>query len=461
MIPGSYSVPSYLFFCRVIIISSMVGAALLLVITVSLALMHSRTSGVTTKAGTISGKTLRVKDTNIMAYFGIPYASSTEGSGRFVSPVPLDKFPGAHFDAMEHGQPCVQFQSDTVVGSEDCLRLSIWTPDTGGGNNPKKTVVVVATGEWYQTGSSVDYDWSQLAASADLIVVAPNHRLGVMGFLNMNISGVTGSVGLEDFQLALKWIKDNVEAFHGNPEDMVALGHGSGAGMLSLSLLIQPDGFFRRAILQGLMPTTLLPINNKNMGMNHLKQLSLALSCNESSLGCLQSVSKELLLNATRKLPPLRFVPTYDSALFGKESTSPKKFKELMASVRFDELKYLIGCNLHDGEEFLNNFVLRRPEDGQLINDKQEAVRNLMLLITGKPSEFLVSRISEATRKLTLTEFKQYFNVISIVCPTLFFAERVTRKSGTAYHYLASTASKPLFEPVLNLTDVIKFVTSG
>lgn len=107
-------------------------------------------------------------------------------------------------------------------------------------------MVVAVTGEWFQSEYNTDFDWANLAASGDFTVAVPNHRVGAFGFLNTCIQGAVGNAAIEDIPLALTWLQNNVRRFHGDPEDMVALGLGSGAFLLSVILMSPELNVFRR-----------------------------------------------------------------------------------------------------------------------------------------------------------------------------------------------------------------------
>ncbi|XP_037526779.1 carboxylesterase 4A-like [Rhipicephalus sanguineus] len=212
----------------------------------------ARYTDVVTMEGTLVGLLVRSSQgVPVRRFLGVPYAQSTAGIHRFGMPIPLYKFPGLRYEALEHGPPCTQWLNDSVVGSENCLSLAIWAPTVTESTAPKKPVVVVLTGEWFETGSNSDHDWTELAALADSVVVSVNHRLGVMGFFKPDTSDAAHDVAFEDVQVAVDWTRRNAAALDGDPDALMALGRGSGAFMLAVTMISREYYLdFRRMLLQ-------------------------------------------------------------------------------------------------------------------------------------------------------------------------------------------------------------------
>ncbi|KAH7961325.1 hypothetical protein HPB52_007855 [Rhipicephalus sanguineus] len=104
-----------------------------------------------------------------------------------------------------------------------------------------------------ETASDGAVKWAELAADINGVVVAPNHRLGVFGFLDVGVRGMLGNVALQDVLLAMSWVDKNAGALNVDTDNMAAFGLGSGAYVLSLLLMSSSsanDTLFRRAFLQ-------------------------------------------------------------------------------------------------------------------------------------------------------------------------------------------------------------------
>jgi para-nitrobenzyl esterase len=133
--------------------------------------------------------------------------------------------------------------------SDDCLNLNVWTPST----DESCPVMVWIHGGAFSlgAGSLSVYDGSRLAAATNTVVVTINYRLGALGFLVIDDPSCTPNVGLLDQVAALEWVRDNISAFGGDPENITIFGESAGGGSV-LSLLAMPSavGIFQRAIVQ-------------------------------------------------------------------------------------------------------------------------------------------------------------------------------------------------------------------
>jgi para-nitrobenzyl esterase len=210
-------------------------------------------------AETAFGQVRGVEIDGIKVFKGIPYGASTAGKNRFMPPVNPTRWNGVR-DALQYGPSAPQ--SATLSGQgEDCLVLNVWTPaiKDGRGSNPKKRPVMFwchgggfATG----SGSSPGTDGANLARRGDVVVVTVNHRLNVLGFTYLGALGgadfeQSGDVGMLDIVHALKWVRDNIEQFGGDPNTVMIFGQ-SGGGRKVGTLLAMPTakGLFHRAAIE-------------------------------------------------------------------------------------------------------------------------------------------------------------------------------------------------------------------
>jgi para-nitrobenzyl esterase len=215
---------------------------------------------------TTLGKIRGAAGDGVHVFKGVRYGASTAGAARFLPPAKPAPWRGTR-DAIAYGprapQPfrrMVPEIGDALVGpgptSEDCLLLNVWTPATR--RNGRRPVMVWLHGGGFRTGSgnSVFYDGTALAQKHDVVVVTVTHRLNVFGFLHLaEIGGEkyrhAGNVGMQDIVFALEWVRDNIDAFGGNPACVTVFGQSGGGGKTAiLTGMPAAKGLFHRAIIQ-------------------------------------------------------------------------------------------------------------------------------------------------------------------------------------------------------------------
>lgn len=212
-------------------------------------------------AGTLIGFAER-HDT--YAWLGIPYAQAPVGALRWRAPLPLPRWQDTR-KALAYGALCPQFgqvpgAGKRVEGSEDCLTLNVWTPRLSPQQveNTRLPVMVWIHGGGNTIGSSQMGAGFHLAGTQNVVVVSLNYRLGVFGWLSHPAlrdgaapEDASGNYGLLDQIAALRWVRDNIAAFGGDPANITLFGESAGARDV-LALLVAPpaQGLFQRAIAQ-------------------------------------------------------------------------------------------------------------------------------------------------------------------------------------------------------------------
>ena len=201
------------------------------------------------------GRLLGSENDGILSFKGIPYAAAPFGGNRFAAPGAAPSWDGVR-DAVEYGptapkppypSPIDRLLADPVIAGEDCLNLNVWTPAVDADRRP---VLVWIHGGAFVNGSGAVsvYDGSTFARDG-VVCVTVNYRLGVDGFLV--IDGAPANRGLLDLVAALRWVRENIAAFGGDPDAVTIAGQSAGA-MSVTTLLSMPAaaGLFRRAIAQ-------------------------------------------------------------------------------------------------------------------------------------------------------------------------------------------------------------------
>ena len=210
----------------------------------------NKTAIIETRAGKIEGYT----EDGLEIFKGIPYAEPPIGDLRFRQPIAKKSWDNV-LDATKYGHCAFQAYSQLEEWfgklqpeSEDCLNLNIWTPSA---DNKKRPVMFWIHGGAFTIGGGIDplYDGSALAKRGDVVVVTINYRLGMFGYLY--VPGKTINVGQFDQILALEWVRDNIEAFGGDPNNVTIFGESAGGyAVVTLSAMPAAKGLFQKVIAQ-------------------------------------------------------------------------------------------------------------------------------------------------------------------------------------------------------------------
>jgi para-nitrobenzyl esterase len=212
---------------------------------------------VATKSGRLEG----IIENGLYVFKGIPFAEPPVGPLRWMPPQPVKPWSGTR-PAKEYGaiapqtvMPIGPFVQVPQPQSEDCLFLNIFTP---GLDKKKRPVMVWIHGGAFTIGSGSDpmYDSDVLPKRGNIVLVTINYRLGMLGFLRLkDATGgkipATGNEGLMDQVVALKWVKENIAAFGGDPDNITVFGESAGAMSIGFLMAMPPaKGLFRKGILE-------------------------------------------------------------------------------------------------------------------------------------------------------------------------------------------------------------------
>ncbi|XP_013170837.1 PREDICTED: esterase E4-like [Papilio xuthus] len=188
-----------------------------------------------TKSGPVKGY-VQKETPNIRRFYDIPYGSFSDNNP-FEEPSPAQKWERVH-DETEHRSRCPQIEHlNRLAGNFHCLTLSIMTPITTT-EELRGVLFHIHDGSFNIGSGNPKVYGPEYIVPKGIILVLPNYRLGALGFLCSQNDSVPGNAALKDLTMALKWIKDNIEAFGGDPSNIVVSGEGGGgalAGYLALS----------------------------------------------------------------------------------------------------------------------------------------------------------------------------------------------------------------------------------
>src|SRR6185369_2455536 len=247
-------------------------------------------------------------------YKGIPYAEAK----RFEMPQKPKPWQGVR-SSMSYGpvapltDPTTSVQDESEFAfhhdwgytNEDCLRLNIWT--SGINDGKKRPVMFWIHGGGFTAGSSQElpsYDGENLSKKGDVVLVSVNHRLNVLGFLDLSGYGdkykSSPNAGLLDLVAALQWIKQNIAQFGGDPDNVTIFGQSGGGGKVT-SLMNAPSakGLFHKAIVESgsYLSGFTEPAISKRVAAALLAELQLQ----PSQVDSLQTISYESLNAAGKK----------------------------------------------------------------------------------------------------------------------------------------------------------------
>uniref|UniRef100_A0A3B3VUG6 Carboxylic ester hydrolase n=1 Tax=Poecilia latipinna TaxID=48699 RepID=A0A3B3VUG6_9TELE len=353
---------------------------------------------VQTKLGRLKGQYVSVKgkESGVHAFLGVPFAKPPLGPTlRLAAPQPAEGWQGLR-DATKQPNMCIQnmdFVDELLQKlkgliveipdiSEDCLYLNIYTPANRAAD-AKLPVMVWIHGGSFLLGSASGYDGSALAAYQDVVVVLIQYRLGALGFVSTGDEHLPGNFGLLDQIQALRWIKENIHSFGGNPDLVTIFGESAGGVSVSL-LLLSPlsDGLFHRAIAEsGTAAMDLLVVSDAVPVMQAVVNASgCSLGCTEKIAKCMRNLDIDTIL-ALGKDQSLRCPVNID----GHFLTEP--VPELFQKHKLHTVPFMTGINDHEGGYGISDHYA--PPNWTEGMD-QELVRNILSVFYPLPEQAVI-----------------------------------------------------------------------
>ncbi|KAJ7384141.1 hypothetical protein OS493_023469 [Desmophyllum pertusum] len=317
---------------------------------------------VSTKYGDIEGLVASYPNVptsfkSVSKFLGVPFAAPPIGKLRLKAPIPPKEWKPDVLAAKTHGNLCMQSKSfeywhnmysQNLSYSEDCLHLDVYTPNIG----LSLPVLAYIHGGGYALGTSITYP-SDILALHGVVVVVIQYRLGPLGFLTTGDSAAPGNFGMLDQVEALKWVKENIEYFGGNPSKVTIFGESAGATSVALHLLTPlSKGLFHQAIAESgvdLSPFATQPVS---YGLRFAKELAQKLDCvtsdHEAMVACIREKKDTDIQKATEKINYqfyryLRWAPVVDKNFL---HDTPRNLRE---KGDFKKVKLMISFNSQEG----------------------------------------------------------------------------------------------------------------
>ncbi|NDY55506.1 carboxylesterase family protein [Desulfovibrio sulfodismutans] len=298
-------------------------------------------------------------------FLGIPYAQPPTGDLRWKAPGPPRPWEGVR-DATAFGPACAQTGPLENGSSEDCLTLNVWTPLSARSEKLPVMVWIHGGGFTFGASSQPEYEGSELARQG-VVVVTVNYRLGPLGFLvhpglmAESEAGGGGNYGLLDQIEALRWVRRNIAACGGDPDNVTIFGQSAGSRSVSL-LTLSPlaAGLFKRAIAQSGGPIIgseyLSPAFNGDMAavsaMGRLLGERLGCADKPDELACMRSKSAMEVLQATATETSifkdgLFFAPVFDG------TTLPRDPAAALNDATKPHVPMIVGSTGNEGTTYL------------------------------------------------------------------------------------------------------------
>ena len=398
------------------------------------------TSAVETSGGRVEGTIKR----GVQQFRGIPFAAPPVGDLRFRPPQPAEPWVGV-LDATRFGPQGLQAPSqlESMFGgtpppsSEDCLTLNVFTSGVRDGG--RRPVMVWIHGGAFLTGagSTPWYNGTSFAAAHDIVVVTVNYRLGAFGFLHLDdvggeAFGGSGNVGILDQVAALDWVRENIEAFGGDPNNVTAFGESAGAMSVgTLMGLPVAKGLFAKAIPQSGAAHNAKPRDAADAIARDLLA-ALGLDATPAGATTLRELPAEAVLEAQNAIVAkhgaegLAFTPVVDGIVL------PEPPIEAIGAGSAGGVRVLIGTNADE----MKLFTALDPASSDL--DEARLIKRVTAAIgdAGKAAELVTAYRSHRSGATAADVWAALQGDFVFRIPAIRLAEHQSARGNAVYSYL-------------------------
>lgn len=439
---------------------------------------------VETSSGTVMGRRVQHRDKEVDVFYGIPYAKPPLGDYRFREPFPVEPWSGT-YNATFKRPSCVQIKpkednssyspllkmANMQPVSEDCLTLNVWRPAScGGGDCRDLPVFVYIFGGGFAVGdaSIFIYDGVHFVASTEVIYVTMNYRVSIFGFLDAGNKEIPGNMGLLDQVMALRWVKNNIRHFGGDP-DMVTLG-GQSAGAISVGYhAISPmsKGLFRRIIMESGSPLSTVGLHHAS-GPGQMIAVANVAGCYDLSrpaeqqidemIRCLRKKDAEELLRAAQEGLGMKlylYFPRIHSQFMPLDPSDPDTYSVNAKEVFFGLTKnegLLFAYVIHKKFQSQTDFI-----QSNFPTVMRTVLRSFFQHMPARAAHDIAVDYMDGKDELSEDELKAIasavFGDIIFTCPIQLFAEVLIKKKVPLYHY--AFMHKPTASFLGNFSDEV------
>jgi para-nitrobenzyl esterase len=406
---------------------------------------------VTTDDGAVRGTTAGTVD----EFLGIPYAAPPTGNLRWRPPAPPAGWRGVR-DATQFAPSCPQPASPFLPPgpfSEDCLYLNVYTPNRDvdhrllrGGDEDGLPVLVWIHGGGLTEEAGRNYDGSKLAADGT-VVVTINYRLGALGFLAhpalaSRPGGPAGNYGLMDQQAALRWVRDNIAQFGGDPHNVMITGQSAG-GLSVLAQMVSPGsrGLFQKAIIQsGSFALNQRPLADAEVAG---EAFAAQAGCPDQTAACLRQLPVSDLVN-----PNFVEIP---GVVDGKVLTEP--IGTALAAGQFARMPVLNGTN-HDEERLFVSIGLTVSQGTDVLIPEQPVTTDnyqtdiaAALGVPAARAAAIAAEYPPAAYPSPAAAFSTLVGDASFACPALQIDQLTSQRVPTYAYEFNDDNAPQLFTP--------------
>ena len=329
---------------------------------------------------TASGQVRGLVGSGVLQFKGVPYGAPTGGEARFQQPQRPTPWTGVRdcfgyspvapqvpYDVSHEYARLIQFDLNVSLGGmgEDCLHLNIWTPGTG--RQDKRPVLFCIHGGGFAicSGNHPMYDGAKLASLGAVVVVTVTHRLSSFGYLDLaalDSSGRwedAGVAGMLDLVAALEWVRDNIEAFGGDPNCVTIFGQ-SGGGWKVSTLLGMPAarGLYHRAAVQSGSLVSHMP---RQIAAQVAEGFIQKLGLTRATLDRIQYLPWTQLLAAQTAIGGHAFAPVLDGTHI------PGNPLDAAVALLSDHVPLIVSTTLDDAGLFFDRFAMTEDELGKTL----------------------------------------------------------------------------------------------